>query len=60
MLEMKDSCQQCGATLGWQDEALICSYECTLCPDCTKAKDGLRRNCGGDLQPRPRRADPDA
>ena len=24
---MKDSCQQCGTALGWQDEALICSYE---------------------------------
>ena len=60
MLEMKDSCQQCGTTLGWQDKALICSYECTWCPDCATANDGLCRNCGGDLQPRPRRADPDA
>jgi hypothetical protein len=60
MLEMKDSCQQCGTTLGWQDEALICSYECTWCRDCATAHDGLCRNCGGDLQPRPRRADPDA
>ena len=60
MLEMKDSCQQCGAALGWQDEALICSYECTWCADCATANDGLCRNCGGDLQPRPRRADPDA
>ena len=57
---MKDSCQQCGTALGWQDEALICSYECTWCPDCATANDGLCRNCGGDLQPRPRRADLDA
>lgn len=57
---MKDSCQQCGTTLGWQDEALICSYECTWCPDCATANDSLCRNCGGDLQMRPRRADPDA
>jgi hypothetical protein len=60
MLEMKDSCQQCGTTLGWQDEALICSYECTWCPDCAAANDGLCRNCEGDLQPRPCRAHPDA
>ena len=57
---MKDSCQQCGTALGWQDEALICSYECTWCPDCATANNGLCRNCGGNLQPRPRRADPDA
>ena len=29
MLEMKDSCQQCGRALGHEDLALICSYECT-------------------------------
>ena len=60
MLEMKDSCQQCGKALGWQDEALICSYECTWCPACATASDSLCRNCGGDLQMRPRRADPGA
>lgn len=60
MLDMKDSCQQCGMALGWQDEALICSYECTWCPDCATANDGLCRNCGGELQMRPRRAGPDA
>ena len=60
MLEMKDSGQQCGTALGLQDEALICSYECTWCADCAKANDNICRNCGGDLQTRPRRAELDA
>lgn len=60
MLEMKDSCQQCGKALGWQSGALICSYECTWCPDCAAVNDSLCRNFGGDLQMWPRRADPDA
>ena len=30
-LEMKPECQGCAAPLGWQDEALICSYECSWC-----------------------------
>ena len=31
VLEMKPECQSCAAPLGWQDEALICSYECSWC-----------------------------
>ena len=58
MLEMKDSCQQCGTALGWRDRALICSHECTWCPDCAAANDNVCRNCGGDLQTRPCRAEP--
>ena len=54
-LEMKPECQGCIAPLGWQDEALICSYECSWC--CHYAEsDGMEcRNCGGELVPRPRR-----
>ena len=55
MLEMKDSCQQCGRALGHEDLALICSYECTWCPRCAAANDDICRNCGGELQTRPRR-----
>ena len=54
-LEMKPECQGCAAPLGWQDEALICSYECSWCRPCAEG-DGLAcRNCGGELVPRPRR-----
>ena len=28
-LEMKTKCQSCDAPFGWQDEVLICSYECS-------------------------------
>jgi len=53
-LEMKPECQRCNAPLGWQDEALICSYECSWCRPC--AEGGMTcRNCGGELMPRPRR-----
>ena len=58
MLEMKDSCQKCGKALGWQDRALICSYECTWCQDCAAANDNVCYNCGGGLQTRPCRAEP--
>ena len=33
-LQMKDECQKCAAGLSPQDEAFICSYECTFCPSC--------------------------
>ena len=53
-LEMKPECQGCAAPLGWQDEALICSYECRWCRRCAE-RDGMAcRNCGGELVPRPR------
>jgi hypothetical protein len=54
-LEMKPSCERCGKALGIGAEALICSYECTFCPDC--GAEMLRRcpNCGGELVARPKR-----
>jgi len=36
---------------------VICSYECTFCTDCGAALDRVCPNCGGELVPRPRRAD---
>ena len=39
-LEMKPECQGCAAPLGWQDEALICSYECRWCRPCAEG-DGM-------------------
>jgi len=56
-LEMRTACERCRASLGPSAEARICSYECTFCPACTAAMDGICPNCGGELVPRPRRGD---
>ena len=54
-LEMKTRCQGCGSHLHPTSEALICSYECTFCPQCARTTQGVCPNCGGELTPRPRR-----
>ena len=54
-IEMKLACQGCNAPLGWQGEALICSYECSWCRHCAEDYGMACRNCGGELMPRPRR-----
>ena len=55
-LEMRDVCERCGARLAADGAARICSYECTFCPGCARAMDGVCPNCGGELVARPRRA----
>jgi hypothetical protein len=59
MLEMRASCERCGATLQMTStDARICSYECTFCAACTDGELGGRcPNCGGDLRQRPTRVD---
>jgi hypothetical protein len=52
---MKDACQTCSAALGFTDEAYVCSYECTFCPQCAAKRDRICPNCGGELVVRPRR-----
>ena len=54
-LEMKPECQGCASPLGWQDEALIYSYECSWCRPCAEGDGMACRNCCGELVPRPRR-----
>jgi hypothetical protein len=54
-LEMRERCERCGRALGHADPALICSFECTFCPGCGAALDGVCPNCGGELVARPRR-----
>jgi uncharacterized protein len=54
-LEMRDSCERCGAGLSPDGEAFICSYECTFCPACGAAMERVCPNCGGELVPRPKR-----
>jgi uncharacterized protein len=54
---MRTACERCGAELTAEGVAVICSYECTFCTDCGATLDRVCPNCGGELVPRPRRAD---
>jgi hypothetical protein len=54
-LKMKASCEKCGAALGAEAGAYVCSFECTFCPACTEAMSAVCPNCGGELVRRPRR-----
>ncbi len=55
-LEMKNKCETCKGDLGPQDEAYICSYECTFCYECSDEKHEYTcPNCGGELVSRPKR-----
>lgn len=54
MLRMKHRCEICGGPTPAESPAWICSYECTYCSAC-RADLSECPNCGGELQPRPRR-----
>jgi len=54
---MRTVCERCGAGLTAEGAAVICSYECTFCNECAAALEHVCPNCGGELVPRPRRAD---
>ena len=56
MLEMKTVCLDYNGPLTHSSDALICSYECTYCPDCAEARARVCKNCGGILVARPKRA----
>ena len=55
-LEIRNKCERCEKSLAPSDEAYICSYECTFCPDCTREMKAVCPNCGGELVRRPRPA----
>jgi hypothetical protein len=55
-LEMRETCERCGARLPGEADAVICSYECTFCRSCGEALHHVCPNCGGELVSRPRRA----
>jgi hypothetical protein len=56
-LEMRPVCESCGASLGSEELAFICSFECTFCPACTVKSGQHCPNCAGELVRRPRRAE---
>ncbi len=55
-LEIRNKCERCEKLLAATDEAYICSYECTFCPECTETMASTCPNCGGELVRRPRPA----
>ena len=54
-LEMRTACERCAAALAQDDDATICSYECTFCRSCAEAMDFSCPNCSGELVSRPKR-----
>lgn len=57
MLKMRPNCECCDKDLPPDSTAaMICTFECTFCEDCTRDRlHGTCPNCGGDLRPRPSR-----
>lgn len=55
MLEMRPNCECCDKDLPPDSaEAMICTFECTFCRDCTGQRlHGVCPNCGGELIRRP-------
>ncbi|WP_083921765.1 DUF1272 domain-containing protein [Kiloniella laminariae] len=55
MLKLKPNCEFCNRDLPpVSEEAMICSYECTFCRDCTEnLLCNVCPNCGGGFVPRP-------
>lgn len=55
MLQMKTECLECLTELSNMSDAHICSYECTYCSKCAVETAFVCKNCGGELQKRPKR-----
>jgi hypothetical protein len=58
MLELRPNCECCNKDLPPHAlDAMVCSFECTFCKDCTQTTlAGHCPNCGGDLVARPTRS----
>ena len=51
MLELRPNCECCDRDLAVDDEAYICTFECTWCPACVATfPDRACPNCGGGLE----------
>ena len=57
MLQLRPNCECCNRDLPPESsEAMICTFECTFCRDCTtQVLKGTCPNCSGELVQRPRR-----
>ena len=56
MLDLRPNCECCDRDLPPESpEAMICTFECTFCADCTDVLDERCPNCGGELLDRPAR-----
>jgi hypothetical protein len=54
MLQLRPNCECCDRDLPPATPAMICSFECTFCPDCAEARlGGVCPNCGGGFERRP-------
>lgn len=55
MLQLRPGCECCDRDLPPDSpDAMICSFECTFCRDCTEQRlHGQCPNCGGELLRRP-------
>ncbi|MDQ3878637.1 MAG: DUF1272 domain-containing protein [Actinomycetota bacterium] len=57
---MRTNCERCNKGLAPDGAAVICSFECTFCPECSQEMSSVCPNCGGELLPRPRRRQADS
>ena len=57
MLKMRPNCEACDKDLAPdEDDAFICTFECTFCRDCACTRfNEVCPNCGGNLVQRPMR-----
>jgi hypothetical protein len=56
VLELRPNCECCNKDLPPStSEAMICSFECTFCRECTDKLLGRCPNCGGGFELRPTR-----
>lgn len=54
MLELRPNCECCDVDLAPNEDALICSFECTFCRVCSEQLlNFICPNCGGELVKRP-------
>lgn len=55
MLELRPNCEHCNkALLPDNEEAMICSFECTFCINCVEnVLENICPNCGGGFVNRP-------